>query len=229
MKSGSRPPSLLRTASVAGVLALELGTGKLDAFGASAVVLATGGAGRVYTPSTASQSCCGDGMSLAYRAGLGLRDMEMVQYHPLGFCERAAFASEGALGEGAVLCNPDGQPILQADDPPLRDALCRSLASAEDGAILDFRSIGKERIGARFLYLERAANDMAGISLDSAPLPVMPRMHRVLGGIQTDTNGGNGCLWSVCCRRVCLPWGARGQCLGWECADRQRCLWSAGR
>ena len=72
-----------------GVLALELGTGKLDAFGASAVVLATGGAGRVYTPSTASQSCCGDGMSLAYRAGLGLRDMEMVQYHPLGFCERA--------------------------------------------------------------------------------------------------------------------------------------------
>ena len=172
-----------------GVLALELGTGKLDAFSASAVVLATGGAGRVYTPSTASQSCCGDGMSLAYRAGLGLRDMEMVQYHPLGFCERAAFASEGALGEGAVLCNSDGQPILQTDDLPLRDALCRSLASAENGATLDFRSIGKEHIGARFLYLERAANDMAGVSLDSAPLPVMPRMHRVLGGIQTDTNG----------------------------------------
>ena len=172
-----------------GVLALELGTGKLDAFSASAVVLATGGAGRVYTPSTASQSCCGDGMSLAYRAGLGLRDMEMVQYHPLGFCERAAFASEGALGEGAVLCNPDGQPILQTDDLPFRDALCRSLASAEDGAALDFRSIGKERIGARFLYLERAANDMAGIGLDVAPLPVMPRMHRVLGGVQTDTSG----------------------------------------
>ena len=172
-----------------GVLALELGTGKLDAFSASAVVLATGGAGRAYTPSTASQSCCGDGMSLAYRAGLGLRDMEMVQYHPLGFCERAAFASEGALGEGAVLCNSDGQPILQTDDLPLRDALCRSLASAENGATLDFRSIGKEHIGARFLYLERAANDMAGVSLDSAPLPVMPRMHRVLGGIQTDTNG----------------------------------------
>ncbi len=172
-----------------GVLALELGTATLAAFSASAVVLATGGAGRVYTPSTASQSCCGDGMSLAYRAGLSLRDMEMVQYHPLGFCDRAAFASEGALGEGAVLCNLDGQPILQTDDLPLRDALCRSLASAEDGAALDCRSIGKERIGARFLYLERAANDMAGISLDSAPLPVMPRMHRVLGGIQTDISG----------------------------------------
>ena len=172
-----------------GVLALELGTGKLEAFSASAVVLATGGAGRVYAPSTASQSCCGDGMSLAYRAGLGLRDMEMVQYHPLGFCDRAAFASEGALGEGAVLCSPDGQPIFQADNLPLRDALCRSLASAGDNAALDFRSLGKERIGARFLYLERAANDMAGISLDSAPLPVMPRMHRVLGGIETDTNG----------------------------------------
>ena len=121
-----------------GVLALEFGTGNLEAFSASAVVLATGGTGRVYAPSTASQSCCGDGMSLAYRAGLSLRDMEMVQYHPLGFCERAAFASEGALGEGAVLCNTDGQPVLQANDQPLRDALCRSLASAGDGVALDF-------------------------------------------------------------------------------------------
>ena len=159
--------------------------------------------------------------------------MEMVQYHPLGFCDRAAFASEAALGEGAVLCNKAGQPIFQINDSqtndlPLRDALCRSLASAGEGATLDFRSIGKERIGARFLYLERAANDIAGISLDSAPLPVMPRMHRVLGGIQTDPSGGNGCFRSVCCRRVCFSWGARGQCLGRECADRQRCLWSAG-
>ena len=172
-----------------GALALELGTGKLEAFSASAVVLATGGAGRVYAPSTASQSCCGDGMSLAYRAGLGLRDMEMVQYHPLGFCERAAFASEGALGEGAVLCKTNGQPLLQTNDVPLRDALCRSFASAGEGVVLDCRSLGKERIGARFLYLERAANEMAGVSLDSEPLPVMPRMHRVLGGIQTDTSG----------------------------------------
>jgi fumarate reductase flavoprotein subunit len=115
--------------------------------------------------------------------------MEMVQYHPLGFCERAAFASEGALGEGAVLCNTDGQPLLQTNDLPLRDALCRSVASASDGVALDFRSLGKERIRARFLYLERAATEMAGISLDTAPLPVMPRMHRVLGGIQTDTSG----------------------------------------
>ena len=126
-----------------GVLALELGTGKLDAFSASAVVLATGGAGRVYAPSTASQSCCGDGMSLAYRAGLSLRDMEMVQYHPLGFCDRAAFASEAALGEGAVLCNKAGQPIFQINDSqtndlPLRDALCRSLASAGEGAFTRF-------------------------------------------------------------------------------------------
>ena len=172
-----------------GALALELGTGNLEAFSASAVVLATGGTGRVYAPSTASQSCCGDGMSLAYRAGLGLRDMEMVQYHPLGFCERAAFASEGALGEGAVLCKTNGQPLLQTNDVPLRDALCRSFASAGEGVVLDCRSLGKERIGARFLYLERAANEMAGVSLDSEPLPVMPRMHRVLGGIQTDTSG----------------------------------------
>ena len=88
-----------------------------------------------------------------------------------------------------MLCNSDGHLILQTNDLPLRDTLCRSLASAGDGIALDFRSLGKERIHARFLYLERAANEMAGISLDTALLPVMPRMHRVLGGIQTDTSG----------------------------------------
>ncbi len=192
-----------------GVLALELGTGKLETFSASAVVLATGGAGRVYTPSTASQSCCGDGMSLAYRAGLILRDMEMVQYHPLGFCERAAFASEGALGEGAVLCRTDGQPFFQANDLPPRDALCRALASAGEGAALDCRSLGKARLHARFLYLARAAAEMAGIGLDAALLPVMPRMHRVLGGIQTDT-GGTTAIAGLFAAGECASLGVHG-------------------
>ena len=172
-----------------GVLALELGTGQVEAFSAPAVVLATGGAGRAYENSTASQPCCGDGMSLAYRAGLNLMDMEMVQYHPLGLSRRAAFSSEGALAEGAVLRDKGGQPILQAGEFPLRDGLCRLLASSKESAVLDFRSLGKERIRDRFLYLERAAKDMAGVILEEEPLPITPRMHRVLGGIQTDTNG----------------------------------------
>ena len=172
-----------------GVLALELGTGKLEAFSARAIVLATGGAGRLYASSTASQSCCGDGMSLAYRAGLSLMDMEMVQYHPFGFCDRAAFASEGALGDGATVCDEAGRPVVSTQGLPLRDELCRSLAASGAGAVLDFRALGKERISARFFYLARVANELADISLDKEPLPIQPRMHRILGGVRTDLSG----------------------------------------
>lgn len=178
-----------------GVLALELRTGKLAAFAAPAVILATGGAGRLYDPSTASLSCTGDGMSLAYRAGLPLKDMEMVQYHPLGFRAHRAFASEATLAEGAVLRDHTGQPMLKAHDALTRDRLCRVLAERGgergiDGCLLlDLRSLGKDVIAARFTTLERAARELAGVSLDQEPLPVRPLMHRVLGGIETDPDG----------------------------------------
>jgi succinate dehydrogenase / fumarate reductase, flavoprotein subunit len=178
-----------------GVLALELRTGKLAAFAAPAVILATGGAGRLYDPSTASLSCTGDGMSLAYRAGLPLKDMEMVQYHPLGFRAHRAFASEATLAEGAVLRDQTGQPVLQAHDALTRDRLCRVLAErgAERGMdgclLLDLRSLGKDAIAARFTTLARAARELAGVQLDQEPLPVRPLMHRVLGGIETDPDG----------------------------------------
>lgn len=178
-----------------GVLALELRTGKLAAFAASAVILATGGAGRLYDPSTASLSCSGDGMSLAYRAGVPLKDMEMVQYHPLGFRAHRAFASEATLAEGAVLRDQTGQSVLQAHDALTRDRLCRVLAERGgergiDGCLLlDLRSLGKDVIAARFTTLERAARELAGVQLDHEPLPVRPLMHRVLGGIETDADG----------------------------------------
>jgi succinate dehydrogenase / fumarate reductase flavoprotein subunit len=178
-----------------GVLALELRTGKLAAFAAPAVILASGGAGRLYDPSTASLSCTGDGMSLAYRAGVPLKDMEMVQYHPLGFRAHRAFASEATLAEGAVLRDQIGQPVLQAHDALTRDRLCRLLAEKgaargiDGGCLLDMRSLGKDVIASRFTTLERAARELAGVQLAQEPLPVRPLMHRVLGGIETDHNG----------------------------------------
>ena len=178
-----------------GVLALELRTGKLAAFAAPAVILATGGAGRLYDPSTASLSCTGDGMSLAYRARVPLKNMEMVQYHPLGFRAHRAFASEATLAEGAVLRDETGQPVLQAHDALTRDHLCRVLAErgAERGidgcCVLDMRSLGRDVIASRFTTLERAARELAGVQLEQEPLPVRPLMHRLLGGIETDLDG----------------------------------------
>src|SRR5262249_32854542 len=158
-----------------GVFALELRTSNLAAFTAPAVILATGGAGRLYNRSTASRSCTGDGMSLAYRAGLRLIDMEMVQYHPLGFRAHHAFASEAALTEGALLLDRAGQPALQANGPFLRDRLARFLLekgheqSNEDGLSLDLRPLGQNVLSSRFQHLSRMANDLAGVDITQEP------------------------------------------------------------
>lgn len=177
-----------------GVLAFELRTGASMAFAAPAVILATGGAGRVYQRSTASRSCTGDGMSLAYRAGLRLVDMEMVQYHPLGFRAHRAFASEAALAEGALLCDAAGQPTPH-NGSLMRDALCRAMTGTrrerqeKDYLLLDLRRLGKEGITSRFQYLQRVANDLAGVQLVHEPLPVRPLAHRLLGGVDTRPDG----------------------------------------
>jgi len=178
-----------------GVLALEQRTSNLAPFAAQAVILATGGAGRVYQRSTASRSCTGDGLSLAYRAGVPLVDMEMVQYHPLGFHAHRVFASEATLSEGAVLFDTGGQPVLQSNGLLLRDSLCRTIAQAtrEECAgrsfLLDMRPLGKHAIASRFQYLQRIANELAGVALDREPLPVRTLAHRLLGGIETETDG----------------------------------------
>ncbi|MBI3758015.1 MAG: FAD-binding protein [Deltaproteobacteria bacterium] len=178
-----------------GVLALELRTGNLAAFTAPAVILATGGAGRLYHRSTASRSCTGDGMSLAYRAGLRLVDMEMVQYHPLGFRAHRAFVSEATLAEGALLLDKAGQPALPANGPLLRDRLARILLEKgrergdDDWLSLDLRPLGKEVLASRFQHLSRMANDLAGVDITQEPLPVRPLAHRLLGGVETNPNG----------------------------------------
>lgn len=178
-----------------GVVALDQRTSTLTAFTAPAVILATDGAGRVYQRSTAARSCTGDGMSFAYRAGVRLVDMEMVQYHPLGFHSHRAFASEAALAEGALLCDSTGQPLLQPNGPLLRDSLCRTMAQTAGAArrdspfLLDMRPIGKQVLTSRFPYLQRVATELAGIALDREPLPVRPLAHRLLGGIETILDG----------------------------------------
>ena len=178
-----------------GVIALELRTGTLAAFAAPAVILATGGVGCLYDPSTASRSCTGDGMSLAYRVGVHLRNMEMVQYHPLGFRHHRAFASEATLTEGAVLCDRGEQVLWQGNGSATRAELCRVMASADtgqhnnDGVYLDLRPVGKDAIATHFPSLQRIARELAGISLAQEPLPVRPLMHRLLGGIETTAEG----------------------------------------
>lgn len=153
-----------------GVLALEQRTGNIVAFGSRAVILATGGAGRIYQRSTASRSGTGDGLSLAYRAGLRLVDMEIVPYHPLGFRAHRASASEATLAAGAVLGTRAGEPLLRSNGPQLRDTLCRSMAQSQkdsqnDGYfLLDMRLVSKDVLASQFQYLQRVANEKKATS-----------------------------------------------------------------
>lgn len=194
-----------------GALALELRTGQVVAFTASAVILATGGAGRLYRHSTASQSCTGDGMSLAYRAGIRLVNMEMVQYHPLGFREHRAFASEATLAEGAMLHDKAGQPVFQPHDPLTRDYLSRSMVAKmteQNGdacLYLDLRPLGTDVITSRFSHLCRIAKDLANVKLDQEPLPVRPLAHRLLGGIETNVDGATSTPGLFACGECACP------------------------
>jgi succinate dehydrogenase/fumarate reductase flavoprotein subunit len=118
-------------------------------------------------------------------------DMEMVQYHPLGFQAHRAFASEATLAEGAVLCDSIGQPVLPSNNAFTRAQLSRfmvenSQAGDEKGSLLlDMRPLGKDRIALHFPHVQRVANELASIHLDQTPLPVRPLMHRLLGGVET--------------------------------------------
>jgi succinate dehydrogenase/fumarate reductase flavoprotein subunit len=202
---------LIEEGQCRGVLALELRTGQLAAFTAPAVILATGGAGRLYRRSTASQSCTGDGMSLAYRAGVRLVNMEMVQYHPLGFPTRRAFASEATLAEGAMLHAKAGQPVFQVNDPLTRDYLSRFMVAkikeqgGDDCLFLDLRPLGTEALSSRFSHLCRIAKDLANIKLDQESLPVRPLAHRLLGGIEATLDGATSLPGLFACGECACP------------------------
>ncbi|MBI1885349.1 MAG: FAD-binding protein [Chloroflexi bacterium] len=185
----------------AGVVALELLTGRLYPIRAKAVILATGGLGRVYEPSTNGLVCSGDGISLAYRAGAPVMDMEMVQYHPTTLKESGFLMSEAARGEGAYLTNSGGERFMQRYAPNKVELAARDVVSrAEqteidegrgiDGCVLlDSRHLGKELIHSRLHQEYDIAMTYLGIDMVEQPVPVRPGVHYIMGGIKTDVDG----------------------------------------
>jgi succinate dehydrogenase / fumarate reductase flavoprotein subunit len=184
-----------------GVVAMEMMTGKLQIIKAKAVILATGGLGRLYEPSTNALICTGDGMALAYRAGAPLMDMEMVQYHPTTLKSNGVLITEAARGEGAYLLNSKGERFMQKDAPNMMELASRDVVSrAEqkeinegrdvDGCVLlDLRHLGREKIHERLRYINEVSMDFLGIDLAEEPVPVRPGMHYQMGGIKTDVDG----------------------------------------
>jgi len=187
-----------------GLVALNLQTGEIGTFAADAVIIATGGAGRIYQRTTNSMSSTGFGMSLAYRAGVALKDMEFVQFHPTTIIGTNILMTEGARGEGGYLINNQGERFMQRYAPKAmelapRDIVSRSIqieinegrGFPEGGGCvhLDLRHLGREKILERLPGIRDICISFLGIDPIEKPIPIQPAQHYTMGGIDTDKDG----------------------------------------
>ena len=184
-----------------GVVALDIKSGELHSIWAKSVIMAAGGAGRVFEPSTNAIICTGDGLALAWRAGVPMMDMEMVQYHPTTLARTGILMSEAARGEGAHLLNSEGERFMLKYAPQYEELASRDVVSRSEqteinegrgidgNVLLDLRHLGREFIEDRLGYLQEVAVEFVGIDLAEQPIPVRPGVHYIMGGVKTDVNG----------------------------------------
>ena len=181
---------------VNGVVAYDILTGDLEVYKAKAVVLATGGAGWTYAKSTNSMINTGSGMAMAYRAGVALKDMEFVQFHPTALYPTCVLITEGARGEGGYLVNARGERFMQTYAPNTmelapRDIVSRSIQKEIDAGRgvndqyvhLDIRHLGRQKILSRLPGIRDISMDFAEIDPILKPIPVQPAQHYTMGGI----------------------------------------------
>ncbi len=185
-----------------GVIALNLVTGELEAFQAEAVIFGTGGAGRVYNNSSNNIINTGSGMAIAYKAGIPLKDLEFVQFHPTTLATNNVLVTEGARGEGGYLVNNKGERFMKRYAPNAmelgpRDIVARSIQTEiNEGrgfegryVHLDLRHLGRERILERLPAIRDIAISFAGVDPISEPIPVQPGQHYFMGGIDCNSDG----------------------------------------
>ncbi len=184
-----------------GVICWDLLNGGLKTIGGKTVVLATGGAGRLYRATTNAYACTGDGMAIALRAGLPLKDMEFMQFHPTTLYPSGILLTEGIRGEGGFLLNKDGERFMKRYAPNAlelasRDVVSRSEQTEIDegrgihgSVMLDMRHLGAERIIERLPGSRELAMTYAGVDPIYDPVPVRPGAHYHMGGVETDTDG----------------------------------------
>jgi succinate dehydrogenase / fumarate reductase, flavoprotein subunit len=184
-----------------GLIALELISGELHLLHSKALIVSSGGLGRVFEPSTNALICTGDGYSLAYRAGALLEDMEMVQYHPTTLAGSGFLMTEAARGEGAYLLDKNGDRFLKAYAPnkmelAARDVISRAEATeiaaghgVDGNVLLDLRHLGPDVILKKLPQIHEMALDYLGIDMIKQPVPVRPGMHYQMGGVKTDVDG----------------------------------------
>jgi len=191
-----------------GITSIELSNGDFHVIKGKALIIATGGAGRIYSFSTYALSSTPDGLDMAYRAGLALKDMEFVQFHPTGIMPSGILITEGARGEGAYLINKDGDRFMkkyaskQMELAP-RDIVSRSIMTeinegrgfkhetGVDCMKLDLRHVGDKIIKQKLGGIREISLKFSGVDPAQEMLDVRPVCHYMMGGIHTDINGAS--------------------------------------
>jgi succinate dehydrogenase / fumarate reductase flavoprotein subunit len=187
-----------------GVLARDVRSGRMEAFSAKNVILACGGAGQVYRPTTNGLIVTGDGIALAYRAGAPLMDMEMVQYHPTCLVETGILITEGARGEGAHLLNSQGERFMAKAAPNKMELASRDVVSRAEqieinegrgvgpggaGIYLDVTVVPRKRTLEALREIVNLGRDFAGVDITREPITIRPGQHYIMGGVKTDVDG----------------------------------------
>ena len=186
-----------------GVVAYDMIRGGFEAFAADAVIIATGGAGRTYSNTTNAIISTGYGAAMAYHAGVALKDMEFVQFHPTGLYTTNILMTEGCRGEGAYLVNDLGERFMSRYAPKVmelapRDITARSIwteilegrgIGGKDFVYLDLRHLGEQKIAERLPGVRDLSIHFEGVDPVHDPVPIVPSQHYTMGGIDTDVNG----------------------------------------
>ncbi|ROR03208.1 succinate dehydrogenase flavoprotein subunit [Desulfosoma caldarium] len=194
---------VVRDGIVCGVIALDWATAAVHVFHAKAVLLATGGFGKVFKTTSNCFANTGDGVFLVYRHGFPLQDMEFVQFHPTGIYGLGVLISEAARGEGGVLRNRHGERFMERYAPTIKDLAARDVVSraimkeiqegrgidGRDFVHLDLTHLGRERLAERLSDISSFVRIYLGIDPAHAPIPVQPTCHYMMGGISTDLHG----------------------------------------
>ncbi len=193
---------LLNDGVACGVVALDIRSGEIHTLHAKAVLFATGGYGRAWRVTSNAFACMGDGMSIAYRRGIPLQDMEMYQFHPTGIYKVGVLLSEAARGEGGKLLNDKGEYFMERYMPTLKDLAPRDIVSrcivqevnegrgidGKDYVYLDVRHLGAKVIHEKLPDITDFARNYLGVEPITEPVPIQPTAHYAMGGIPTDVD-----------------------------------------
>ena len=189
-----------------GVVAYDMVAGRLRAFVADAVIIATGGAGRTYSNTTNAIISTGYGAAMAYQAGVPLKDMEFVQFHPTGLYTTNILMTEGCRGEGGYLLNDLGERFMERYAPSVMELAPRDIAArsiwteilegrgigGKDFVYLDLRHLGEQKIAEKLPGIRDLAIHFEGVDPVTEPIPIVPSQHYTMGGIDTDHDGITG-------------------------------------